>query len=176
MIDDASSTKKSLSARSAELTVEGPLLERGEFTIVLATDHGGFALKEQLKPWLAQFGVVQDFGAADLDPADDYPDFGIPAARFVAEDPASRRGILLCASGNGMAVIANKLLGLRAIVVGHAAEFANDEYAPILALPGKFVSVDEAKLIIQAWWDSLNQPLADRHQRRIGKIEAMDRE
>ena len=142
--------------------------------IALATDHGGFALKEQLKPWLSQFGTVKDFGAATLDPADDYPDFGIPAARFVAEDVDHRRGVLICGSGNGMAVVANKLPGLRAIVVGHAYEFANDESAPILALPGKFVSVDEAKLIIQAWWNSLNQPLADRHQRRIRKISQLE--
>ena len=143
--------------------------------LVLAADHGGFALKEQLKPWLRQFGEVKDFGANELDPADDYPDFGIPAARFVAEDVDHRRGVFVCGSGQGMAMVANKVPGVRALVVAHVEDFSNDEAANVLSLAGRSLTEDQAKEIVTRWLDSLETPLAERHQRRIEKITALDR-
>ncbi len=148
---------------------------RPSLTIALAADHNGFALKEQLKGWLLERGdEVRDFGAASLDLADDYPDYGIPASRFVAEDPVNRRGILICGSGNGLAVVANKTPGLRAIVVSRTSEFANDEFAPVLALPANNVGLTEAQRIIERWLESLEQPLAERHLRRIDKIQKLE--
>lgn len=141
-------------------------------TIALAADHGGFQLKQELKPWLVEQGFdVRDCGAATLDPTDDYPDFGQPAVKFVAENPTEHRAILICLSGQGMAMVANKVAGVRALVVAHVEDFSNDEAANVLSLAGRSLSVDQAKEVISRWLKSLETPLAERHQRRIGKIE-----
>ena len=141
-------------------------------TIALAADHGGFELKQELKQWLAskQF-TVKDFGANELDMSDDYPDFGRPAAEFIANDPENYRGIFICRSGQGMAVVANKIPTVRAILVGRLADFSNDVQANVLALAGDKMELGEAKQIVETWLKSLEEPLADRHQRRVMKIE-----
>ena len=141
-------------------------------TIALAADHGGFELKEALKTWLeSKKFTVKDFGANELDMADDYPDFGRPAAEFIANDPDNYRGIFICKSGQGMNIVANKIPSIRSILVTHSADFTNDEAANVLSLAANTIDVDEAKQVVGLWLESLQQPLADRHQRRVMKIE-----
>src|SRR3989338_9392169 len=84
--------------------------------IYLASDHGGFYLKEALKAYLLTQGHdVEDEGAYTLDPLDDYPDFMYPAAQKIGAD-MDARGIFLCRSGAGAAIVANKVRGVRAVV------------------------------------------------------------
>jgi len=144
-------------------------------TIALAADHGGFELKQALKPWLESKQIeVKDFGANQLDMSDDYPDFARPAAEFIANDPEQLRGIFICKSGQGMAIVANKVPTVRAIVVPRLADFSNDEAANVLALAGDRMELSEAQQIIETWLKSLAEPLADRHQRRVMKIENVE--
>jgi ribose 5-phosphate isomerase B len=144
-------------------------------TIALAADHGGFELKEALKPWFETQGyMLKDFGAFRLDPADDYPDYGIPAAQWIAESPTERRGIFICRNGQGLAMVANKVSGVRALLVDHPGDFFMDEAANGLVLAGDYLSVDQAKQAIEHWFYLLGQPLDDRHQRRIHKIEQLE--
>jgi ribose 5-phosphate isomerase B len=83
----------------------------------IATDHGGFELKEDLKSWLSGMGhVVVDIGARELTPGDDYPDFVIPLAKSVAAGVVDR-GVAVCGSGVGASVCANKIPGVRAALV-----------------------------------------------------------
>jgi len=143
--------------------------------IALAADHGGFELKEALTSWLIDRGyTLKDFGALTLDPADDYPDFGIPAAKWIAESPAERRGVFVCRNGQGLAIVANKVPGVRAFLVDYPGDFFMDEYANVLVLAGEYLSIDDAKQAIEHWLQLLNQPLAERHQRRIHKIEMLE--
>ena len=91
---------------------------RGE--IGIASDHGGFELKKQIAAFLAETGFTPvDFGPFELDPADDYPDFGAPMSAAVSKGELPC-GILLCRSGVGMGITANRFHGVRAVVAGFA--------------------------------------------------------
>jgi len=146
--------------------------------VILAADHGGFHLKEALKQHLLTQGYeVEDEGAHTLDPADDYPDFVYPAARKIGLD-LNARGIFLCRSGAGVAIVANKVKGVRAVVARtkeeaiHAREH-NDANA--IALSSDTLSGEEARDIVSAF---LTTPFngEDRHLRRLKKLMKIEEE
>ena len=86
--------------------------------LYLGADHRGFGLKESLKRYLTKHGIpFVDFGAASLVPGDDYVDYGLAVAKAVADDPEAHKGILICGSGIGMSIVANKVKGVRASLV-----------------------------------------------------------
>lgn len=142
--------------------------------IYLASDHAGFELKEKLVGFLVDKGYdVEDFGALSYDETDDYPDFILKAAESVADDPSSK-GIILGSSGQGEAIAANKVKGVRAAVYyGGPEEIIslsrehND--ANTLSLGARFLSEEEVKKAVELW---LQTPFseAERHKRRIQKI------
>lgn len=143
--------------------------------IYLAADHAGFALKEKIKDWLEEWDYeYEDLGAHELDPGDDYPDFIKPVAKRVAGESDSR-GIILGGSGQGEAMAANRIRGVRAaIYYGGSTDLIrlsrehND--ANILSLGARFVSEEEAEAAIKLW---LETPFSEdeRHVRRIKKID-----
>ena len=146
--------------------------------IYLASDHAGFELKEQIKVHLKEQNFeVEDIGPFAYEPDDDYPDFVIPAARKVAEDPERNRGIVLGGSGQGEAIAANKVQGvLAAHYYGGPLEIIelsrrhND--SNLLSLGARFIDKDLAFKAIDLW---LRTPFdGGRHVRRIGKIKAME--
>lgn len=140
--------------------------------LFLGADHAGFAEKERAKPWLEHEGyTVVDCGASSLEQDDDYP----PYARAVAEHVAAGegRGILFCGSGEGMAIVANRLPGVRAAVCWNAnvaRESRNDNDANILSIGTRFTTPDDIEAIIESWLDTSfsEQP---RHVRRIAAID-----
>lgn len=143
-------------------------------TIYLASDHAGFALKENIKEHLLSLGyVVEDGGAFEENPGDDYPDFTIPMARKVLEHPGSR-GIVLGGSGQGEAMAVNKVKGVRAAVyyggdleIVRLARAHNN--ATVLSLGARFVSSKEAMEAVQLF---LEEPFErGRHEQRIEKME-----
>ena len=142
-------------------------------TIYIAADHRGFALKEYIQKYLARAGhAVEDCGNTIEDSNDDYPDFARAVAERVAGE-AGTKGIILCGSGNGVAIVANKTRGIRAAVAmtaEQARRTRSDEDANILALAADYTSEEQAREIIEAF---LSTPFLDeeRHMRRIGKIE-----
>lgn len=141
--------------------------------IYIAADHAGFYLKKSLIQYLKIKGYeVEDVGAFEMDEADDYPDFCIACGKKVAGDEGSV-GIVIGGSGNGEAIAANKVKGIRAAVynsgpmqIAKAAKEHNN--ANILSLGSRFISVDEAKKAITTWLDAEFE--GERHQRRIDKI------
>lgn len=141
--------------------------------IYIGADHRGFALKEALKRYLTdQAYQVIDMGSLALDPADDYPDVARAVSALVGRTPDAR-GILMCGSGAGVAIAANKIRGIRAAVVhdaGQAVMVRADEDANICALPADFIDTARAKEIVDAF---LMTPFSghERHRRRIAKIE-----
>jgi len=145
--------------------------------IYLATDHGGYQLKEEIKTYLVQNNIsAEDLGAHTLDPEDDYPDFIIPVAKKVTSDPASL-GIIIGRSGNGEAIAANKVRGIRAALclneeMARKARQHND--ANILSLGADYITQDEAKRIVRTFIET-NFSNEDRHIRRIEKIKKIEK-
>ena len=142
--------------------------------IYLATDHAGFELKNFLKEYLISKGYnVEDCGAYKYDPLDDYPDFIIPAAEKVANQPNSR-GIIIGGSGQGEAMAANRIQGVRAAVyydgpidIVKLSRLHNN--ANILSLGARFLSVERATEILNIWLAEKFE--GERHENRINKLD-----
>ena len=140
----------------------------------IATDHAGLDLKNIIKEYLVEQGHdVTDHGAYEHDPADDYPDFIMPCAKAVSED-AQSRGIILGGSGQGEAMAANRIRGVRAAVFYDGPEdiiklsrHHND--ANILSLGARFLNKQKIFDIIQIWLSESFE--GGRHQRRIDKLD-----
>jgi ribose 5-phosphate isomerase B len=145
-----------------------------EERIIIAADHGGYALKEALKPCLAEIGlIVTDIGT-NSDEAVDYPDFGNKAAGAVSSG-LFPRGILICGSGVGMSIVANRFPGVRAALCldeesARLSRMHND--ANILVLAGWKTAPETAFRIVRTW---ITTPFeGGRHQRRLDKINMPD--
>jgi len=139
----------------------------------LGADHGGFELKETLKAFLRERGLsVTDFGATSKDPADDYPDFALPAAQAVAAGQAEL-GLLICTSGLGVSMTANKVAGIRAglIVDEEAATLARQHNdMNVLCLSAKRTAPELARKILAAFIAAKFE--GGRHERRVLKMDA----
>jgi len=142
----------------------------------IATDHGGFHLKEDLLGRLKAAGhVVVDFGAHTLAPGDDYPDFVIPLARAVSSGQVER-GIAVCGSGVGASVAANKIPGVRAGLIGDhfsAHQGVEDDHMNIISMGGRVVGPFLAWELVEAFL-AANYGQAERYLRRLDKIAALE--
>ena len=142
----------------------------------IATDHGGFELKQKLVPRLQSAGHdIVDFGAHELFPDDDYPDFVIPLARAVAAGKVDR-GLAVCGSGVGATVCANKVKGVRACLIEDhfsARQGVEDDDLNVICLGGRIEGPDLAWDLIQAFLQARFSE-ATRHQRRLKKISALE--
>ena len=144
--------------------------------IAIAADHAGFSLKEALRETLSTAGhELTDFGAYSSE-STDYPDFAVAVAGQVASGNAAR-GILICSTGVGMSIAANKVVGVRAALASNAEVVRltrehND--ANVIALGAKFLSQSEAQTLVDIF---LETPFDGgvRHSRRIGKIAEIER-
>lgn len=143
--------------------------------IYLASDHAGFELKKTLAEFLEKEGhTVEDIGPHAFDPEDDYPDHVVPLAHNVAQDSGSF-GIAIGGSGQGEAVAANRVRGIRAAVYYGGNEDIltlsrehND--ANILSLGARFLSPEEAKRAVERWLGT-HFSQEERHARRIAKLD-----
>jgi ribose 5-phosphate isomerase B len=142
----------------------------------IATDHGGFDLKQKLGPRLQEAGyIVIDFGAYAEDPGDDYPDFVIPLAEAVAAARVER-GIALCGSGIGVTVCANKIPGIRAALIHDhfsARQGVEDDHINIICLGGRTMGPAVAWDLVQTFL-AAEFSLAERHLRRLSKVAARE--
>jgi ribose 5-phosphate isomerase B len=142
--------------------------------IAMAADHGGFALKETLKSFVAELGhEVVDFGT-DSTAMVDYPDFAGPAARAVAAGECER-GIFCCGTGLGVMLTANKVRGVRAVICHdcYSARMSRQHNdANVLCLGGRVDGVGLAEEIVRLW---LTTPFdGGRHARRVDKMMALE--
>ena len=139
----------------------------------LGADHGGFELKETLKAWLREHDLtVADFGATAKDPADDYPDFAKPVAQAVADGKAEL-GLLVCTSGVGVSITANKVSGVRAglaVDEPSAAMMRRHNDVNVLCLSGGKTSAELGKKILEAFINAKFE--GGRHERRVLKMDA----
>ena len=143
--------------------------------IFIGSDHAGFELKKVLIDYLHDLGHdVRDLGPQSYTPEDDYPDFIIPVAKELSHNPSMLRGIVIGGSGQGEAIAANKVYGIRAAVyyggnrdIVKLSREHND--SNVLSLGARFLSMDEARQAVGVW---LSTPFSgdERHKRRIMKI------
>ena len=140
--------------------------------IYLGADHGGYELKEKIKKWLKENGFsFEDLGTYSTDSVD-YTDFALKVAEKVAKGATEDRGIIVCSTGIGVAIAANKVKGIRA-AVGYNLEAARrtreDNDSNVLTLGGLTMDHQEALKIVEVW---LKTPFSglERHQRRVKKI------
>ena len=142
-----------------------------KITVALAADHAGFALKEELKSELAKLGVdCLDLGT-DNQKSVDYPDFGRAVADAVVDGRADR-GVVVCGTGIGISIAANRVRGVRAAVCHDAttARLAREHNdANVLALGARIVGGEVAKDCLAAF-SSTSFDGGERHQRRVGKL------
>lgn len=144
--------------------------------ISIAGDHRGFHLKEALKEFLSQKGLrVDDKGPANEESVD-YPDFASRVAKAVSEGK-SDRGILICSTGIGMSIVANKYPHVRAALcpdVETAVQCREHIDANVLVFAGSRIGPEEAKRIAKTWLETPFQ--GGRHQRRLDKIAAFEKQ
>lgn len=142
--------------------------------IALASDHAGYAEKERLKPLFAELGLeIEDFGTVSEDSVD-YPDYARKVAEAVARGEAEQ-GILVCGSGTGMAIAANKVAGVRAAVAwseetARLARQHND--ANVLAIGARTTPLEEIPKIVRAWFAQKFD--GGRHAARVEKIKQLE--
>ena len=142
--------------------------------IHLATDHAGLELKEEVKLYLSDLDYeVIDHGAYKYDALDDYPDFIFPCANAVSNDPESK-GIILGGSGQGEAMAANRVKGVRAAVFYNGPDeiiklSRQHNNSNILSLGARFISIEEMYKVIEVWLSTDFE--SGRHQRRIEKLD-----
>ena len=142
----------------------------------IATDHGGFGLKEELVAQLRATGhEVVDFGASSLSPDDDYPDFVIPLGHALAAGTIDR-GVAICGSGVGASVCANKVKGVRACLIHDhfsAKQGVEDDHMNILCMGGRTVGPEVAWDLMQTFL-AAQFSQAPRHLRRLGKVASLE--
>jgi len=145
-------------------------------TIGLAADHGGFALKEELKKHLASHYTIIDYGADSYDGEDDYPDKIMPLAVAMSEKKIEK-GIAICGSGVGASVVANKLPGVRAALITEtysAHQGVEHDDMNILCLGGRVVGTALVMEIVDAFLKA-TYISAGRFERRLNKLLEIER-
>lgn len=145
--------------------------------IFIGADHGGYYLKEKIEAHLVKAGYdVEDVGDKVLDSKDDYPQFAFAAAtKVLGSEDKDARAIMICKGGQGMAIAANRIRGIRAVVIADVEEARmsrNDNDANVLSLPARVLEENEklAYDIVDTW---IKTPFsgAERHVRRLREIE-----
>ncbi len=145
--------------------------------IYIGADHRGFKLKETLKAYLVNSGyTVHDLGNEHYDENDDYPDFAIKVAEKVNEDPSNNKGVLLCGSGIGVDIVANKFKNVRSSLAFSPDQVymaKNHDDTNVLSLPAAYLEDEEAKKIVSVW---LQTPFSNEegHKRRLDKIKKLE--
>ena len=144
--------------------------------VVLASDHAGYDLKEKVREYLRGLDIeTQDLGAFSASEGVDYPDYAAAAAARVSDGSADR-AILVCATGAGMCIAANKVPGIRAVAgwepeIVRLSRAHND--ANVLCLPGGFMEAKLAQELVRIWLVTTFE--GGRHQRRVDKIAELEK-
>jgi len=140
----------------------------------IGCDHAGIGLKNEILPILEELAIEWKNFGTDSEESVDYPDFGERVAEEVSKGNFDR-GILICGTGIGMSIVANKFPGIRAALCNDAysakmSRLHND--ANVLILPGRVIDNEVAKIIVKIWFSTPFE--GGRHQRRLDKIKAIE--
>jgi ribose 5-phosphate isomerase B len=143
-------------------------------TIFIGADHGGFDLKNQLVEYLQDKNIrVEDMGAYEIQPTDDFVDYARKVAEAVLQNPSEFLGILLCRSGVGMDIAANRYKGIRCMLGFDEKQIQRgraDDHTNILALASNFIDVEKAKRLVDAFLIA-ELKTEDKYLRRVRKLD-----
>lgn len=145
--------------------------------IHIGADHRGFQIKEKIKKILKAKGYqFVDAGNSQYDENDDYPDFAALVANQVSQDPFNKKGILICGSGAGVDIVANKFKGVRSVLTNspdQAYLSRTDDDTNVLSLPAEFINEKDLEKILITW---LTTPFSNKesHKRRLEKIQEIE--
>lgn len=143
--------------------------------LYIGSDHAGYKLKKYLMPYLEKRGYKMiDMGNEEFDREDDYPDYAFKVAEKVAE--TGNRGIILCDSGVGATIVANKVKGIRAVnafCTGIARQSREHINTNILCMGQNYIAVDLARKMVNIWLETEFSP-EERHHRRVNKIKSIE--
>lgn len=144
--------------------------------IALGSDHGGYKLKEEIKKYLDEIGIkYKDYGTFNEERCE-YPEYAEKVAKAV-QNKECEKGILVCGTGFGVSIVANKFKGIRCASCWNeevAKLLKEHNNANIIALPGRFISVSQAIVILRAWIAA--EFLGGRHEERLQMIENIEKE
>jgi ribose 5-phosphate isomerase B len=144
--------------------------------LYIGADHNGFKLKEKLKVFLHKYGCsVEDLGGTEYEPSDDYPIYAAAVGRHVVKDRGSF-GILICGSGQGVCIAANKIKGVRAALcenIRDAKSSRNDDDCNVLCLQGSYLYFFKAKKLVRTFLETpfANEPRFVRRLNELKKLE-----
>ncbi len=144
--------------------------------IYIGSDHAGFELKNKLKIFFKKYKTI-DLGNKKYDKNDDYPIFAARVALKVASEKNSK-GILVCGSGEGVCITANKIKGIRAAVAEHVKDAylaRKDDDVNVLCLAGRTTNLEKAKKIIKKFLETEFNTKEEKYQRRINQIKKLER-
>lgn len=145
--------------------------------IYIGADHRGFKHKEFIKKYLANIGYsVSDLGNEIYDEMDDYPDFAVKVSEKVGKDLGNALGILICGSGAGVNIVANKFPGVRSAIIfspEQAIDVKTDVNINILSLASDYTSIEDSQKIISLWL-STKFSGEEKYKRRLKKIEELE--
>lgn len=143
-------------------------------TIFIGADHRGYNLKNEIIEYLHEKDIrIEDLGAYDYNPEDDYPDFAKKVAQAVLQNPENHLGIVVCGSGVGVAIASNRFKGIRCALgfnekqIAHARE---NDHINVLALASDYIDFEKAKIIIESFLASTPKN-EEKYLRRIKKID-----
>ncbi len=143
-------------------------------TIFIGADHGGIELKNELIEYLQAKNIrVDDIGAYQLEPMDDYPDYAKKVSQAILQSPTESVGILVCRNGVGMDITANRFKGIRSVLGFNDEQIQKarqDDNVNVLALPADYISLDQARSFVDAFLNAV--PKTDpKYIRRVNKID-----
>lgn len=148
----------------------------GKMTVFIAADHRGFDLKNKILEYLHEKNIrIEDLGTYQIDPLDDYPDFASKVAQAVLQNPKEYLGIVICGSGVGVSIVANRFPGIRC-----ALGFRNDQVAHsrtndhinVLSLPSDYIDFETTKELVDTFLQTPINPL-EKYLRRIEKLDRL---
>jgi ribose 5-phosphate isomerase B len=146
--------------------------------VFIGADHRGFRLKEHLKEVLKTDGyTVTDVGAFEYNGDDDYPDFAKAVAEQVAKAPEDTRGIVICGSGTGVDIVANKFRGVRSVLAmspDHVHMSRRDDNVNVLAIAADFIDEAAAMSMMKIFFTAPFDKLEERYARRLRKVEEIE--
>ena len=145
--------------------------------VYIGADHGGFKLKEKLKPYLIKLSYkFVDLGIKEYNKNDDYPVYGAKVSKKVSKDKKSR-GILICGSGQGICIVANKVKGIRAALAEHVKDSylaRRDDDCNVVCLQGRYTILNNAKKIVKKFLETEFKK-SKKYKRRIREIRRLEK-
>lgn len=146
--------------------------------IYIGADHRGYSLKEKIKTWLESQQIkYEDIGAFKINPEDDYPLYAAAVAKMVAQGPEQHKGLVICGSGVGVSIVANKFRGVRCGLISSpemARAATNDDAMNVVALAADFTNDDMAEKIVSVWLTTTFSNDTTRYVRRVKEIAEIE--